>query len=309
MKRKYLYYILCLLGMICFSAGCRKEAVKADTDCVYYMNNEEDKIVGEPYSLKATDLEEQVLEYIQQLKNTPKSKSCKSVLPAGIELNKNDIRMNVSGQLSIYFPNDYYELTGIREILARAAIVKTLCQIEQVKFVDFYVDGSPLIDFNETAIGDMYPEDFLDYSKNGKKYCQQVNLKLYFANETGKQLIAENVSLEYDGSISLEELVIKELIKGPSDKKLLPVISGDTTLLKISEQNGICYVDFNESFLEKRENISDSVVVYSVVNSLAEMSNINQVQITINGKYVKKYQNGIPLEKPLERNLNLVKKI
>ena len=308
MKRNYLYYILCLFGVIFVSAGCKKEVGKTDTDYIYYINNEEDKIIGEPYSLKASELEEQVLEYIQQLKSAPKTKSCKSVLPSSIELSKNDIRMNVSGQLSIYFSKDYYELTGIKEVLARAAIVKTLCQIEQVKFVDFYVDGNPLIASNGTTVGDMYPEEFLDCSKDGKKYCQQINLKLYFADENGKQLVTENVSVEYNGEISLEELVVQELIKGPSNKKMLPTIPGDVTLLKINEQDGICYVDFNECFLENQKDISDSVVIYSIVNSLTEMSNIDEVQITIDGKYVKKYQS-ILLEKPLERNLNIMKQM
>lgn len=309
MKRKYLCYVICLLGMLYFCCGCEKEKADTNTDYVYYINNDEDKIVGEPYSLAATDVEGQVLEYIEQLASVPKSKSCKSVLPSNIKLSEDDIRINVSGQLSIYFPKEYYELTGIKETLCRAAIVKTLCQIDKVKFVDFYVDGSPLIISDGIAIGDMYPEDFLDYSQNGKKYCQQVNLKLYFAAEGGQHLVAENISLEYDGNTSLEELVVKELIKGPSNKKLFSTIPRDTTLLKISEQDGICYVDFNESFLEKLEDINDDVAVYSIVNSLTEISNINEVQITINGKYMKKYQNNIPLDKPLERNLNIVRKM
>lgn len=307
MERKYLYYMLCLLSVTCFFIGCKKDAVVEDTNYVYYINNDGDKIVGEPYALKAADEEEQVLEYMQQLKSMPKSGFCKNVLPSSMEFSKDDIGINVNGQLSIYFSSDYYELTGLKEILCRAAIVKTLCQIDKVKFVAFYVDGNPLIISDGTVVGDMYPEDFLDYSQNGKKYCQQVNLKLYFANESGRQLVAENVSLEYDGNISLEELVVKELIKGPSNKNLLPTIPGDTTLLKISEQDGICYVDFNENFLEKRENIADHATIYSIVNSLTEISNINEVQITIDGKYVKKYQNNIPLEKPLERNLNIVR--
>lgn len=309
MKRKYLYLsVLCLFGIMFFLAGCKKEKKVAETDCVYYINQEENKIVGEPYSLTATDLEEQVLEYIQQLKSTPKSKSCKSVLPSDMEISSKDIRMSVNGQLSIYFPKEYDELTGIKEVLARAAIVKTLCQIEQVKFVNFYVDGSPLDSPNGTTIGDMYPEEFLDYAKDGKKYCQQINLKLYFATENGEKLMIENVSSEYTGDISLEEFIVKELMKGPSDEKLRATIPGNSTLLKINEQDGICYVDFDEKFLEKPEKISDSVAIYSVVNSLLEMSNIDKVQITINGKYVKKYQS-IPLEKPLERNLNIMKQM
>lgn len=309
MKRKYIYYILCLVGVVSFSVGCKKQAIDENTDYIYYINNDEDKIVKEPYSLKATDAEEQVLEYIEQLKSVPKSKSYKNVLPSNMKLSKNDIGINVNGQLSIYFPKDYYELTGIKEILCRAAIVKTICQIEKVKFVNFYIDGNPLMVSDKIAVGNMYPEDFLDYSQDGKKYCQQVSLKLYFADERGHQLVAENISLEYDGNISLEELVIEELIKGPTDGTLQSTIPQDTTLLKISEQDGVCYVDFSENFLGRIEGINDDVVIYSVVNSLTEIANINKVQITVDGKYIKKYGNSILLDKPLEKNLNIEKEM
>ncbi len=121
--------------------------------------------------------------------------------------------------------------------------------------------------------------------------------------------MAENISLEYDGNISLEELVIEELIKGPTDGTLQSTIPQDTTLLKISEQDGVCYVDFSENFLGRIEGINDDVVIYSVVNSLTEIANINKVQITVDGKYIKKYGNSILLDKPLEKNLNIEKEM
>lgn len=309
MKRRYLYYILLLSAILLLAASCKKETVIQNTDYVYYINNDEDKIVGESYSLKATDTKGQVMEYIQKLESVPTSNVYKSVLPEGMNLTQDNIRININGQLTIYFPASYYTLSGITEVLCRAAVVKTLCQIDKVRCVEFYVDGNPLVVSNETTVGLMYPEDFLDYTQNGKEYCQEVNLKLYFANTKGKQLVMENSLLEYDGSSSLEELVIKELIKGPDNEELLPTIPTGTTLLKVSEQDGICYVDFNENFLKKREDITDSVALYSVVNSLVEISSINTVQITVNGKYVKRYQDKISLEEPLERNLNIVSKL
>lgn len=66
-------------------------------------------------------------------------------------------------------------------------------------------------------------------------------------------------------------------------------------------KDGICYVNLDESFLTVVNNVSTDVAVYSIVNSLVELSNINKVQILINGEVPESFQTTT-----FERNLDIV---
>ena len=66
-------------------------------------------------------------------------------------------------------------------------------------------------------------------------------------------------------------------------------------------KDGICYVNLDESFLTVVNNVSTDVAVYSIVNSLVELSNINKVQILINGEVAESFQTTT-----FERNLDIV---
>ena len=83
------------------------------------------------------------------------------------------------------------------------------------------------------------------------------------------------------------------------------VIPSGTVLNKVTVRDGICYVDFNEKFMEKRKDITAEVALYSIVNSLTELSNVYKVQFLINGATRKNYQN-LDFSSTFERNLEIV---
>ena len=66
-------------------------------------------------------------------------------------------------------------------------------------------------------------------------------------------------------------------------------------------------VDFSKQFLKKLPDVTEEVVIYSVVNTLAELPGIYQVQILVEGKQEKLYQKTefLPI---YERNLNVIEK-
>lgn len=53
-------------------------------------------------------------------------------------------------------------------------------------------------------------------------------------------------------------------------------------------------------------NVSTDVAIYSVVNSLVELNNVNKVQITINGETNIMFRESVSLSTVFERNLNIV---
>lgn len=66
-------------------------------------------------------------------------------------------------------------------------------------------------------------------------------------------------------------------------------------------KDGICYVNLDESFLTVEGNVSTDVSVYSIVNSLVELSTVNKVQILVNGEVPASFS-----ASTFERNLDIV---
>ena len=47
--------------------------------------------------------------------------------------------------------------------------------------------------------------------------------------------------------------------------------------------DGICYISLDQTFLNQNPEISEQVVLYSIVNSMTNLNTVVKVQISING--------------------------
>jgi germination protein M len=266
---------------------------------VYYINTDTKGLINESYQLISTDFEEQINELLYMLKLNPEKLAYKSALPGDV---KSDYTLNEDGSLTVNFDSVYNSLTGVDEILARAAIVKTLTQLQAIEYVQINVNGNPLIDSNGDVVGPLTAEDFIDDTETNTNY----RVKLYFANESGDALIEYDTDINYSGVESIEELAIKQLINGPTKMGLYDTIPKDTVLLNLYKTDGTCFVDFNEKFLEKLPDITEKVAIYSVVNTLVELPGNNKVQFRINGEIQKTYLESLDFDVPFERNLDII---
>ena len=104
-------------------------------------------------------------------------------------------------------------------------------------------------------------------------------------------------------------MIVESLISGPISQNLNPTLSSDVKLYDdVSVSDGVCYVDFNQRFLDRINEQSFALNVYSVVNSLTELDYISSVQIMIDGEIVEGNDANISLAQPLERNEELIVK-
>ncbi|MBR1440375.1 MAG: GerMN domain-containing protein, partial [Lachnospiraceae bacterium] len=111
----------------------------------------------------------------------------------------------------------------------------------------------------------------------------------------------------YNSNISLEKIVLEELIKGPEEGAAYgPTINPETKVISVSVKDGTCYVNFSEQFLKQPYTIKSDVTIYSIVNSLSELSNINKVQLSINGETNTTYLDSVTLTTVFERNLDII---
>lgn len=274
---------------------------------VNYISNDEVKVVTQEYMVQAdaADPQGQVEELLSVLGTVPERLEYKPPLTQGFTVLGYELR---EGNLILDMDEEYRKLSVPQEVLTRAALVRTLVQIEGVQYVGITVSGQPLMDSIGSPIGMMNADTFVDNEGSQINSMEQVRIRLYFTNEEGNGLIAVNRTLVYNTNLSLERLVAEQLVLGPTSmtKNVYPTLNPGTKVLSVTINDGICYVNLDETFLTQLNNASAEVVIYSVVNSLIELPSVNKVQISVNGKTDVLYRETISLSTVFERNLDLV---
>lgn len=299
----FLLFVAALLLTGC-SSGDKKEVVKSGYQ-IYYINSDETKLVPKSYVPKSSTIQQMVDEFLEALSRQPASVNYKCAKPDSVVIQDYYIE---DEQLYLQFDGNYEQMPNTTEVLMRAAYVRTLVQIPGIKLVGFYIENQPLADSKGTAIGPMNKETFIENSGGEINAYQEADLILYFANKEGNKLIQTTKSLVYSSNISLEKLIMEQLIKGPSDdsKDIYPTISGNTKLISISVKDSICYVNLSDQFLKSTYEVTEDVQIYSIVNSLAELATVNKVQIAINGVTDRTFQDKINFNTIFERNLDII---
>ena len=304
--RRYVLFFLLLLT-ISGSVGCGKASEKDSDYQIYYLNKESTKIVSEPYELtaKAEDTKAVIDELLLQLSTDTDDVERIKPIPTGVEVVRYEFEETL---LTIYFNDAYSSMDRISEALTRAAIVRTLMQAEGVECLTFYVGDVPLADRNGNPVGIMTNESFIENPGEQINSIQEANLVLYFANQEGNGLVQETKDVHYSSNISMEKLVMENLLEGPVGKEVQYAIPEGTKLMNVSVADGVCFVSLDENFLKQNYNIDEPIVIYSIVNSLSELATINKVQISVNGDTGGVYRTDFPLDEFYERNLDYVVK-
>lgn len=289
--------ILCVLGLCACS---QEEYDESKVYPVYYVSNSETKVEVHEHVMQATTPEGQLDEMIECLSTMPEKLAYKAPLAMGFKVLSVELE---DGKVSLDVDAAYMQMPATTEVLVRAAIVRTLTQIEGINYVGIMVEGNQLFDNAGELVGWMSADTFINNDGNEINTYELVKVKLYFANESGDKLIAAYREKHYSTNTPLERFVVEELIAGPSGQieGLYPSINPETKIINVMTKDGICYVNLDSSFLTVVNNVSTETAVYSLVNSLVELSNINKVQILINGEIPSSFNTTT-----FERNLDYV---
>ena len=257
---------------------------------------------------QGTEQEALIEELLTQLTETPEKLDYRAPLSGNFELLGYTLEEK---QLVLNFDEQYKGLSPTTEVLARAAVVRTMTQIKGIDYVSFQVRSAPLTDLAGNVIGIMSADMFIDNAESEINSAEKVKVRLYFANEAGDKLIETNRTLVYNSNtnVSMERLVVEQLIGGPSEQvkdKVVPTINPDTKIISVTVRDGTCYVNLSESFLTQIYSVTSEVTIYSIVNSLVELSNINRVQIAVNGDSNVMFRENTSLAVTYGRNLDIV---
>lgn len=289
--------LLALTGTLCTACG-RNQKSKGNSVQVYYVSSAETKVEMHPCQLESETLEEQLEEVLGHLAANPAKLEYKAPLAMGFAVL--DVKLE-DGKVTLNVDGTYGQLSVTTEVLVRAALTRTLTQLDGISYVGITVDGGQLYDSLGSPVGWMSAEQFIDNDGSEINTYELAKVKLYFASEDGTKLISAYRQKRYASSTPLERFVVEELIAGPSGKVtgLYPSINPATKIINVITKDGICYVNLDENFLTVFNNVSTESSVYSIVNSLVELNNVNKVQILINGEVPANFTT-------FERNLDIV---
>lgn len=292
--------------LILLLSGCAKEEQDVAAYHVEYLNKEKTRIVDVPYEPGATDQKGLVQEFLAVLSSDSDHVEYRKPIPNDVEVTK----YSIDGiMLTIHFDSDYSNMNAAEEILCRAAIVRTMTQIEGVDCVSFYIGDTPLTDIHGGIVGSMNPESFIENPGEQINSIQNTTLTLYFSNENGDGLVKEQrEEVYYSSNISLEKLVMEQLLEGPEIKGAKSAIPEGTKLVTVSVVEGVGYVSLDETFKNQDYKVNEAIVIYSIVNSLSELPAINRVQISVNGDTGGVYRDSYKLSEMYDRNLDYVLK-
>ena len=304
---KSLLAVVLLLTQLVLLAGCSTdETVNGeDTQAIYYINNTGTGVEPQAYNIISTETGAQIEEMIWRLGMIPDKLEYKAPLQMGFSL----LSYKIEGEtLYLDVSEEYRNLKPTTEVLVRAALVRTFSQAKNIRYVAITIAGEPLYDATGILVGLMSAEQFVDNAGNEINAYEKVKLKLYFATETGDALIATNRTVVYNTNIPLEKLVLEQLLIGPGETEsgMFPTINPDTKIVSVTVKDSVCYVNFNETFLTQIYTVTPQVAIYSIVNSLQELTGVNKVRITINGETDIMYRESISLSTVFERNLDLI---
>ena len=291
---KRLYSMILSLALSALLLGCARET--GEKVILYYLNPDANGLMQETYVCQ----EQQGLAMVDEVVAKLKQKTDDGLsgrIPPEVEIQSYQLE---DGILEFHFDKKYQKMNTSKEVLFRAGLVQTMVQLPDVSYVTFFVGEEQMTDSSGNVLGMMKTDDFLQNVGSSLKSYQTATLNLYFANKEGTQLSMETRdSVHYTADTSIEKLVVETLMKGTTSDQRSNTIASSVNLIGVTVRDGICYVNFDSTFLTAGYDQAPEVTIYSIVNSIVSNGTVNQVQILVDGGSDIIYKGTVDLRQPL----------
>lgn len=137
--------------------------------------------------------------------------------------------------------------------------------------------------------------EFVEYTPGeeiSQEQSRQTMVKLYFKNKETGELATETRLIDVKNLANNPyEVLVKMLIDGPENEKLERLIPEGTKINKVDFERNVVVIDFFEGFIKNHQGglEEESKTVYSIVNTLTELTEVDGVKILINGEEGKEF--------------------
>jgi len=140
----------------------------------------------------------------------------------------------------------------------------------------------------EEVISEYKPEEEIS-----DEQLRQTIVSLYFQNKSTGELVPEGRLI--DVKLLLNEpytTLMQLLIEGPKNEQLEKLIPDGTVINKVELKNDILYIDLSKEFIENHQGGEEleSNTIYSIVNTMTQLTEVNGVKILIDGEMDKSFK-------------------
>ena len=297
--------LICLLLVLVLLAGCAASGGgEQDSDVSFYYRGTDGDYFSE---LGAMGVERRTLEEDQKSVDVlmalylegPVAPELTSPFPKGLHLIRTEA---ASREITLVFDDSLAALTGIGLRLACACIARTLWEYGGYETVTIQTESIPLD--GEEAIVLQPAELVLEDHSAGQPNAL---VRLYFADTQNRFLIEEQRTAPIGDDASLPDYILRSLIDGPQSEGLRSTIPKGTMLLNVSVVDRVCLVNFSAEFLQNRprDALAERMTVFSVVNSLTQLDEVDSVEILAEGSSIGRYYK-LDLSRELVRDESVI---
>lgn len=149
----------------------------------------------------------------------------------------------------------------------------------------------------EVATNEIIPEEEIS-----EEQMRQTIVSLYFYNENTKSLTPEGRLIDVKELVENPYLKLMEmLIAGPQNQNLIKTIPDGTKVNKAELKGDVLYLDLSKEFVENHVGgeEKESSTIYSIVNTMTNLTEVNSVKILIDGEENKAFKdNKIKFDDP-----------
>lgn len=138
------------------------------------------------------------------------------------------------------------------------------------------------------------PEEITPLEELTEEQERQTMISLYFVNLENKMLVPE--ARRIDAKDLLEnpyKTLVELLTQKPKNESLVSAIPEGTKVNNAVLKNDMVEVDLSKEFMENQSEDTEkvSLSIYSIVNTLTELNEVNSVKILIDGEQNRGFNN------------------
>lgn len=307
MKKKTGIAVLLLAVIFTLAIGCTPEkpqetAGPQEQISLYFGNKDGTDLVEEKVSIKGIEPQELPEFVMERLLEGPKAPENSRIIRAGTSL----LGISVDkGTATVNLSKEFYNEENILDILASASVVKSLCSIRGIGNVKILIEGAELVLDDGTDASAIKDNDLV-FDADALMQ-DEANITLYFSDAEASSLVREIRRIKVPKGESMEKLIVTELIRGPQKEKTYRTIPAETKIRSVETTDGVCFVNLSSDFINKYNGgtSAELLTVYSIVNSLTELSNVDRVQFLIEGEKKDIFIHMI-LNEPIARDVSMI---
>ena len=301
----FIVTVLLLIALVACNNNSSSGKVK-DTMPVYFADYAKGNLFSEniPVDLKQLPTNRDKTQFVI---NALSRGSQSTTLQSNVDMHIKEV--NLDDRLAyVLFDMKYASLSSNEQMGIRASLVYSLTELSFIEGVEFFIEDRPVLNISGKPIGPISRSDIILNVLNPNPPTTIQTVTLYFTSLESPILMKEQRDIHVNNNVPLERYIIDELIKGPTQEGLLATIPKETTVNDISNKEGVCQVDLSFDVKSKHFTTPESkaLMIYSIVNSLTELSKIQKVAFLIDGKKEIEFSKEIDLSEFFERKETLI---